>query len=220
MLGYNHLKEIQKSPRFGRVLPVDYECKDSQTKIYPTDEIFSEIKDYFMKKESPEYIWLKGINDKSLFLSFQRLITMIKSTFPNQKIGVYVNASLFIENYIRKALLSCDLVVINLNSVIPSHFYRSCICPKDSDIKEILYGIQTFKKEYKGYFSVYTMFLKGINDNREDIVNLKNFLLHVKPDHFSVNIFTGNGFEPISDEFKLQVKEILQDMPIEVSFTF
>ena len=220
MLGYIHLKEIQRSPKFGTFLPIDYECKDSQTKIYPTDEIFSEIKDYFMKKESPEYIWLKGINDVSLFLSFQRLINMIKRTFPNQKIGVYVNASLFTENYIRKALLLCDLVVINLNSVIPSNFYRSCICPKDSDIKEILSGIQNFKKEYRGYFSIYTMFLKGINDNREDIVDLKDFLLNVKPDHFSVNIFTGNGFEPISDEFKYQIKEILQNMPIEVSFTF
>ncbi|TFG23468.1 MAG: hypothetical protein EU533_03150 [Promethearchaeota archaeon] len=219
-MGYIHLKEIQRSPKFGTVLPIDFECEDKQNNIYPTDEIFSEITDYFTKKESPEYIWLKGINDISLFFSFQRLINMIKDTFPNQKIGVYVNASLFVENYIRKTLSICDLVVINLNSVSPTHFYQSCICHKNSNIEEILNGIQTFKREYNGYFSIYTMFLKGINDNREDIVNLKHYLLEVKPDHFSVNTFTGNGFEPISDEFKFQIKEILQDLPFKISFSF
>ena len=219
-MGYIHLKEIQRSPKFGTVLPIDFECEESKTKIYPTDEIFSEIKDYLTKRKRPEYIWLKGINDISLLFSFQRLINMIKFTFPNQKIGVYVNASLFAENNVRKTLLICDLVVINLNSVIPSHFYQSCICPKGSFIEEILKGIQTFKNEYKGYFSIYTMVLKGINDNKEDIENLKNYLLKVKPDHFSVNIFTGNGFEPISEEFKLQIKEILQEIPLNISFTF
>lgn len=219
-MGYTHLKDIQCSPKFGKVLPIDHGCEKNQTDFYPTDEIFSEIKDFFTKKESPDYIWLKGINDISLFLGFQRLINMIKQTFPNQKIGVYINASLLTEDIIRKTLLNCDLVVINLNSVIPSHFYRSCICTKKSDIEEILNGIRTFKNDFKGYFSIYTMFLKGINDSVEDIVRLKNYLTKVNPNHLSVNIFTGNGFEPISEEIKAQIKEILQDMPLNVSFTF
>jgi wyosine [tRNA(Phe)-imidazoG37] synthetase (radical SAM superfamily) len=211
---------MQCSPKFGKILPIDYSCEKKQIDFYPTDEIFSEIKDFFTKKESPDYIWLKGINEISLFLGFQRLINLIKETFPNQKIGVYINASLLTEDNIRKTLLNCDLVVINLNSVIPSHFYQSCICTKNSDIEEILNGIQTFKNDFKGYFSIYTMFLKGINDNVEDIVRLKNYLIKVNPNHLSVNIFTGNGFEPISDEIKVQIKEKLQNMPLNVSFTF
>lgn len=188
--------------------------------LYPADEIYAEINDFFIKKNSPDYVWLKGINDKSLILGFQRLLNMIKGTFPNQKIGVYINASLLTEDHIRKALLICDLVVINLNSVIPAHFYKSCICQKDSDIQEILNGIRTFKKEYKGYFSIYTMFLRGINDNVKDLINLKNYITQVKPDHFSVNIFKGNGFQPVSDAFKVQIKNILQEIPLNVSFTF
>ena len=64
------------------------------------------------------------------------------------------------------------------------------------------------------------MFLKGINDNIEDIVRLRSYLKKVNPNHLSVNIFTGNGFEPISDDFKFQIKDILHDMPFNVSFTF
>lgn len=219
-MGYIYLKKIQESPKFGRILPIDFKNQPNEMEYYPADEIYAEIKDFFIKKKSPDYVWLKGINDISLILGFQRLLNMIKDTFPNQKIGVYINASLLTEDHICKTLLNCDLVVINLNSVIPSHFYKSCICPKDSDIQEILNGIQRFKKEYKGYFSIYTMFLKGINDNVEDLINLKNYITQVKPDHFSVNIFTGNDCEPISDAFKVQIKKILQNIPLNVSFTF
>jgi wyosine [tRNA(Phe)-imidazoG37] synthetase (radical SAM superfamily) len=206
------LKEKQRSPKFGSVLPIDFDNKNGHTEFYPADEIFSEIKDYFTKKQSPDYIWLNGFKDISLYLGFQRLLNMIKETFPNQKIGGYINASLFVYENVRKAFLSYDLVVINLNSVVQTNFYQSCICNEDWDIEEILNGVRLF--------SIYTMLLKGINEKLEDVVRLKSFLLEVKPNHLSVNTFNRCGFEPVSDEFKDRVKETLQDLPFKVSFTF
>ncbi len=219
-MGYLHLKDIQNSPKFGKVLPIDFNSNGSQIQFYPTDEIFSEVEDYFIKKESPDYIWLKGINDLSLFSGFKRLLNKIKNTFPNQKIGAYVNCLLLQHAKVRKALSSCNLIVINLNTINPSTFYKACVCNEDANVQDIMDGIRSFRKEFNGYFSIYTMFLKDINDNLEDVIALKNYLLEVNPDHFSVNIFTGKDFEPVSDKFKMKVKEILNNLPFEVSFTF
>jgi len=144
----------------------------------------------------------------------------MKETFPNQKIGAYVNCSLLQHPKVRKVLSSCNLIVINLNTINPSTFSKACVCNEDVNVQDIMDGIKSFRKEFNGYFSIYTMFLKDINDNLEDVIALKNYLLEVNPDHFSVNIFTGKGFEPVSDEFKTRVKEILNTLPIEVSFTF
>jgi len=219
-LGYIYLKDIQNSPKFGKVLPIDFNSNGNHIQFYPTDEIFSEIEDYFIKKESPDYIWLKGINDLSLFSGFKRLLNKMKETFPNQKIGAYVNCSLLQHTKVRKVLSSCNLIVINLNTINPSTFYKACVCNKDVNVQDIMDGIKLFREEFNGYFSIYTMFLKNINDNLEDAIALKNYLLEVSPDHFSINIFTGKGFEPVSDEFKMRVKEILNNLPFEVSFTF
>lgn len=220
-LGYIYIKEIQSSPKFGNILQIDFKFnKGYQIQFYPADEIFSEIKDYLAKKKSPDYIWLKGINDISLFLGFKRLLKMIKETFPNQKIGVYVNCSLLQHEKVRRQLTSCNLIVINLNSINPLNFHKCCMCNKDASVQDILKGIRVFRKDFKGHFSIYTMFLKDINDNLEDVVELKNFLLDIKPDHFSVNIFTGGDFEPVSDKFKEKVKDILSNLPFKVSFTF
>ncbi|MFX1494039.1 MAG: hypothetical protein ACFFBZ_07135 [Promethearchaeota archaeon] len=219
-MGYIHLKDIQNSPKFGKVLPVDFNTNGNQIQFYPTDEIFSEVEDYFIKKESPDYIWLKGINDLNLFSGFKRLLNKMKETFPNQKIGAYVNCSLLQHVKVRKVLSSCNLIVINLNTINPSTFHKACICNEDINVQDIMDGIKSFRKEFNGYFSIYTMFLKDINDNLEDVIALKNYLLEVNPDHFSVNVFTGKGFGPVSNGFKKRVKEILKNLPFEVSFTF
>ncbi|MFX0033683.1 MAG: hypothetical protein ACFE8V_14850 [Promethearchaeota archaeon] len=216
-MGYIHIKELQNSAKFGRVLPIDF---DNQIHFFPTEEIFNEIKDYFTNEGSPDYIWLKGINDINYFFGFSRLLNKIKETFPMQKIGVYVNSSLFNYENVRISLLICDLVVINLNSVNPSNFHKACACSEDTNVQDILNGIKLFRNDFKGTFSIFTMFLKDINDNLNDVIDLRKFLLEVKPDHFSVNVFTGKGFESISDEFKDKVKDTLNNLPFEVSFTF
>lgn len=214
------MKEIQCSPVFGSVLPIDIDKNNGYIEFYPADSIFSEIRDYFRKNQSPNYIWLKGIKDISMFIGVQRLLSMIKETFPSQKIGAYINASLFVYEKVRKAFLWCNTVVINLNSVVSSDFCHSCVDDEEWDVKEILNGVRLFRKDFNGYFSVYTMLLKGINDKIEDILKLKLFLLEIKPNYLSVNIFNSCGFEPVSDGFKDQVKETLQDLPFKVSFTF
>ncbi len=214
------MKEIQRSPVFGSVLPIDIDKNNGYIEFYPADSIFSEIRDYFRKNQSPNYIWLRGIKDISMFIGVQRLLSMIKEIFPNQKIGAYINASLFVYEKVRRAFLSCDTVVINLNSVVSSDFCHSCVSDEEWDVKEILNGVRLFIKDFNGYFSVYTMLLKGINDKIEDILKLKLFLLEIKPNYLSVNIFNKCGFESVSDEFKDQVKDLLQDLPFEVSFTF
>lgn len=217
---YLHLKELQTSSKFGKVLPVDFDYTDNQILYYPTEEIFSELKDYFLKKESPDYIWLKGVNNINLFFGFSRLLNKIKESFPNQKMGVYINCSLFNYEIVRTALLICDLLVINLNSVTPSNFHKSCICSEYFDVQKILEGIRIFRKEFKGQFRIYTMFFKGINDDLDTVRELKNYLLDIAPDHVSINIFTGKDYESVSDEFKSKLKSILQNLPFNVSFRF
>ncbi|KKK79039.1 hypothetical protein LCGC14_2837530, partial [marine sediment metagenome] len=68
--------------------------------------------------------------------------------------------------------------------------------------------------KFKGKLSIYTMFLSGINNQLENVENLKIILLKVMPDHYSVSNYTLNGFKPVSDEFKKLLKEILEISPI------
>ncbi|MFW9772909.1 MAG: hypothetical protein ACFFEO_12195 [Candidatus Thorarchaeota archaeon] len=201
-------------------MPINFDSNKELIQFYPVEAIFSEIKDYFKKKGRPDYIWLKGVKNMDLFYGFQELLKKVKREFPNQKLGVYVNCSLFRYELVRRELSLCDLIVTNLNTVNPLTFFKSCVCDEEVNVQVILDGIKTFRKEFKGPFRVYTILIKDVNNNLNDILDLKAFLLDIKPDHFSVNIFTGNGFESISNEFKNKAKDMLKSLPFKVSFTF
>ena len=85
---------------------------------------------------------------------------------------------------------------------------------------DVLEGIIEFSKNFNGKLGIYTMFLKGINDNIKNVEKLKEFLLEVMPDHYSVSNYTLDGFEPVSKEFKEDLKEILENLPFNVIYMF
>jgi len=64
------------------------------------------------------------------------------------------------------------------------------------------------------------MFLKGINDTVSNVEKLKEFLLEVMPDHYSVSNYTLDGFEPVSEEFKEKLTRLLEDLPFKVLYMF
>ena len=64
------------------------------------------------------------------------------------------------------------------------------------------------------------MFLKGINDTIRNVEKLKEFLLDVIPDHYSVSNYILDGFEPISEEFKEILRDKLDELPFKVIYMF
>ncbi|GAJ18466.1 unnamed protein product, partial [marine sediment metagenome] len=93
-------------------------------------------------------------------------------------------------------------------------------CPEFINSKDVLEGIIEFSKNYNGKLGIYTMFLKGINDNIKNVEKLKKFLLEVMPDHYSVSNYTLDGFKPVSKEFKENLKEKLEKLPFKVIYMF
>ncbi|MFX0024309.1 MAG: hypothetical protein ACFE9S_18465, partial [Candidatus Hermodarchaeota archaeon] len=153
--------------------------------------------------------------------SFQNLFISVRiSLCYAQKIGVYLNCGIFQNREALNVFNGCDLVAINLNTVNDFHFSKINKCSDSIKPKELLEGILKFSKKFKGKLGIYTMLLNGINDNIRDVEKLKEFLLAVKPDHYSVSNYTLDGFDPVSDEFKQDLKERLADLPFKVIYMF
>jgi hypothetical protein len=218
---YRFVKAFEFNFNFGTLVSVDFSsCCEEGNLINLSEEIFNEISDCFEKKGIPNLIWFKGINELLDLSNFKSLIEMIRKTYPNQKIGVYLNCGVFQDEDVIKTFYNCDLVAINLNTVDGFQFSNINKCPKSVNPFEILQRILDFGKNFKGKLGIYTMFLRGINDTSTNIRNLKGFLLEIIPDHFSVSNYTLDGFEPISKEFKEEVKQVFKDVPFKVIYMF
>ncbi|MFX1314357.1 MAG: hypothetical protein ACFE9T_00705 [Promethearchaeota archaeon] len=218
-MDYRFVKTIEFNFNFGTLLSVDFSSCSKEVNIFnPTEEIFNEIKDCVKKRGIPDLIWFKGIGNSVEYSNSKQTIEMIKEAYPNQKIGVYLNCAIFQDKIVREDFFGCDLVAINLNSVDPLNFSQINRCPESTEMIDVLEGIKEFRKNFKGKLGIYTMFLSDINDNMETIENLKEFLLEIKPDHYSVSNYTLEGFKPVSDKFKEIIKDKLKDLPFKVIY--
>ncbi len=220
-MDYKFVKAFEFNYNFGTLLSVDFSSyNESSDLINLTEEIFYEIRDCIHNRGIPSLIWFKGISDSINHSNFQLITKMIKTVYPEQKIGVYLNCGIFQDKEVRNVFNECDLVAINLNTVDDFHFAKINKCPESLDPQKILEGIVKFSKKFEGKLGIYTMFLNGINDNVSNVEKLKEFLLYLKPDHFSVSNYTLDGFEPVSEEFKQELKEKLANLPFKVIFMF
>ncbi|MFW9829123.1 MAG: hypothetical protein ACFFEY_16215 [Candidatus Thorarchaeota archaeon] len=218
---YRFVKAFEFNFNFGTLISVDFSscCENSESNNI-TEAMFDEIIDYVEKKGIPNIFWFKGINESVVINNFETIIKMIREIYPNQKIGVYLNCGIFQDEEIINVFYECDLVAINLNTVEGIQFSKINKCPDSINPFEVLKKILDFSKNFKGQLGIYTMFLKGINDTMTNVKNLKDFLLQVKPDHFSISNYTLDGFKPVSKEFQEEIKKILNDLPFKVIFMF
>ncbi len=220
-MDYRFVKAFEFNFNFGTLLSVDFSsCSEDSDLINLTEEIFNEIRDCINIRGIPSLIWFKGITDSVNPSNFMLITKMIRAVYPRQKIGIYLNCGIFQYEDIRNVFYGCDLVAINLNTVEHFQFSKINTCPEFINSKAVLNGIIEFSKTFKGKLGIYTMFLKGVNDNVKNVKRLKEFLLNVMPDHYSVSNYTLNGFEPVSTDFKKGVKEILEDLPFKVIYMF
>jgi adenine C2-methylase RlmN of 23S rRNA A2503 and tRNA A37 len=220
-MNYKFVKAFEFNYNFGTLLSVDFgSYNEGSDLINLTEEIFYEIRDCIHNRGVPSLIWFKGISDSINHTNFKLITKMIKTVYPNQKIGVYLNCGIFQDIEARDIFNGCDLVAINLNTVDDFHFSKINKCHESIKPKDLLEGIVKFSKKFKGKIGIYTMFLKGINDNVRTVQKLKDFLLTVKPDHFSVSNYTLDGFEPVSEDFKEDLKKRLDDLPFKVIYMF
>ncbi len=220
-MDYRFVKTLEFNFNFGTLLSVDFStCSEDSDLINLTEEMFNEIRDCINVRGIPSLIWFKGITDSINPSNFILITNMIRAVYPKQKIGIYLNCGIFQDENFRNVFYGCDLVAINLNTVEHFQFSKINTCPEFINSKDVLEGIIEFSKNFKGKLGIYTMFLKGVNDNAKNIKRLKEFLLNVMPDHYSVSNYTLNGFEPVSTDFKEGVKEILEDLPFKVIYMF
>ena len=104
-MGYKYLQKIKVSPKFGKLLPIDYNpYKLRSVSAYPAEDIYFEINTYILNSGPPDYIWLNAPGDYSLYAGLRRLVKLIHLERPKQKIGMYANSTLFQKQDIRKDL--------------------------------------------------------------------------------------------------------------------
>ena len=146
--------------------------------FYDLDLLLAELADYLKdlekKKEKLDYITFVADGEPTLDLNLGRAIKGMKKF--GIKTAVISNASLITEAEVREELKTADWVSLKVDAVTEK-IWKKIDRPHGSlDLAEILKGIEIFSREFEGEFATETMLVKGINDQKEELEKIAEFI--------------------------------------------
>jgi wyosine [tRNA(Phe)-imidazoG37] synthetase (radical SAM superfamily) len=144
--------------------------------------------------EDIDYLTFVPDGEPTLDADLGRAITLVKRLgIPT---AVITNASLLSEPGVRRDLLTADLVSLKVDAV-DEGIWRRINRPHGSlSLASTVEGMRKFAAAYTGDLVTETMLVAGINDGKEHLRHLADFLGRLQPNHAYLSIPTRPPAEP------------------------
>ncbi|HHI88093.1 MAG TPA: radical SAM protein [Candidatus Cloacimonetes bacterium] len=185
-----------------------------------TDEIIHELDTFLESKPDLDYVTFSGSGEPTLNKGIGKIITHIKDGYPEYKIAVLTNSSLFSNKAVRKELLRADLVMPSLDAASEDLFQKINRPAPGITIENIINGLIEFRKEYSGTIWLEIFIVPGINDTKEEINKLHNVLKKINADEIQLNSLdrpgTADWVDPVSREYLDSIRSRLGNLPVTV----
>ncbi|MDP8226505.1 MAG: radical SAM protein [Candidatus Celaenobacter polaris] len=234
---YKHLFGPVPSRRLGLSLGIDpipyktcsFDCvycecgattnlTSTRKEYIPVDEIISELDSFLSNNPTLDYITFSGSGEPTLNIGIERIITFLKKKFPQYKIAVLTNSSLFSNPEVRKELLLADVIMPSLDAVSYNISQKINRPVKGIRPVDIIQGLISFRREFPGKIWLEIFIIPGINDTDEEIEKFYAVLKKINPDLIQLNSIDRPGTEnwvvPADEETLVKIKKKFEDLPV------
>lgn len=203
---YKYLFGPVLSRRFGLSLGIDLSPKEKSCnfdclyceleKANPIDkiknppnveDIIKEVKSYLEFNDYPDVITVTANGEPTLYKDLENLITELNKIKGKSKTLILSNSSTINDNKVREALKKFDIVKLSLDAADQKTFEKIDRPFKDINIYEIIEGMISFRKEYKGLLVLEVLIVKYINDKKEVIEKIVEAAKKIKPDRIDLS---------------------------------
>ena len=182
------------------------------------NEILNEIQSV-LKDIKPDYITFSGSGEPTLSLDLGNISKAIKENLKYKgKICLITNSLLLADKQVIKELEYIDLIIPTLNTLRQDIFEKIVRPDYRTSVDEIKKGfINLNNSNYKGKIWIEIFILENINDNKENFIEIANFLNseNIRYDKIQLNTMDRVGAErdlkAISYDKIFKAKEILEE---------
>ncbi|MCX7916780.1 MAG: radical SAM protein [bacterium] len=164
--------------QIGRTEYIEIERKE----FYQPEQIKKQVKEVIesLKDKEIDYISFVPDGEPTLDINLGKEIEILKEF--GIKIAVITNSSLIWREDVRDDLKKADCVSLKLDAVSEDIWKRINRPHKELNLNKILEGIKIFSDEFKGELLTETIFIKNINDIKDEIEKIGEFLKEIKPE--------------------------------------
>ena len=188
------------SRRFGKSLGVDlspdvkqcnFDCLycelkgakvlDNYSKVLSVKEITKAIKEALKEHKAIDYLTITANGEPTLYPYLNELIDEINSFKGDIKTLILTNSGTIDNSETQEALSRFDSVKLSLDCATKDCFKRLDRASKSIDLDSIKKGVLEFKKRFLGNLLIEILFVEGLNDTKEEVAKLNEFLIKLNP---------------------------------------
>ncbi|MCX7857880.1 MAG: radical SAM protein [Deltaproteobacteria bacterium] len=157
-----------------------------RSSFFNREDILHEIEEVLRSGVEIDYITFSGSGEPTLNKDLGWLIEKVKKV-TNIPVAVITNGSLLSDNEVREELMMADVVLPSLDAVSEDIFRYINRPHIDIELDEIIDGLKTFSKNFKGKVWLEVMIIKDINDDIEELEKLKNITDEINVEKIQLN---------------------------------
>jgi len=215
------------SRRFGKSLGVDlspgkkqcnFDClyceleqaktMDSYEEVVSVNEVAKAIKTALEEHKDIDFITLTANGEPTLYPYLSELIDEINTFKGTTKTLILSNAANIDDTKVQDALLKLDEVKLSLDCATQKCLQKLDRSHNGIEIEDIKAGMLAFKKRYDGPLVIEILIVKTLNDTKEEIAKLNEYLLELQPTRIDIGTIDrppAYAVQPVSYETLLDI---------------
>jgi wyosine [tRNA(Phe)-imidazoG37] synthetase (radical SAM superfamily) len=159
----------------------------------PTETVLAELKTFLAPKPKLDYITFSGAGEPTLHSGIGEIVKFLKTNFPDYKIALLTNGTLFYQPKLIEEVKSIDLILPSLDAA-SDHIFRKLNRPFHKlKIETIIDGLVQLRKNFEGQMWLEVFIVPGLNDSDDEIMRLKSAIQRIKPDRVQLNTLDRPG---------------------------
>jgi len=194
------------SRRFGKSLGVDlspgkkqcnFDClycelapaptMDAYVDVVSVEEIATAIKKALQEHKDIDFITLTANGEPTLYPHLSELIDEINTFKGDTKTLILTNAANIDDVKIQDALCKLDEVKLSLDCATQKCLQKLDRSHGGIDVENIKAGMLAFKSKYNGPLIIEILIVKTLNDSKEEIGKINDFLLKLNPTRIDIS---------------------------------
>jgi wyosine [tRNA(Phe)-imidazoG37] synthetase (radical SAM superfamily) len=228
------------SRRFGKSLGVDlspskkqcnFDClyceldpaktMDAYDDVVSVEEVTTALKSALKEHDDVDFITLTANGEPTLYPHLSKLIDEINTFKGTTKTLILSNAATIDDVEIQDALLKLDEVKLSLDCATQKCLQKLDRSHTGIDVENIKAGMLDFKSKYNGPLVIEILIVKTLNDSKEEIAKLNEYLLKLQPTRIDIGtIDRPPAFEvkPVSYEKLLEISHLFDStLPVYIA---
>lgn len=186
----------------------------------PTEAVIAQLDSLLATSPQIDYLTFSGAGEPTLHSGIGRIIEFVKQKYPDYKMCLLTNASLFGDPQVVKEICDVDLIVPSLDASNESEFNTINRPAHELDFCKFKDELVKFCRKYSSKIWLEIFIVPGINDSDESILRFAEIVKEIAPDKVQLNTLDRPGcvdwIKPSSRENTMRFIKVLEPLvPVE-----